>query len=207
MYFELQSSLMQLISGMNILNNTWQPFLTDNTFILQVLINLVLCSLKCKYIAVKCALSGIKSEPQLHPQSHMQRINQAIILSLWHTLKLTRSCGQESLILSQLPKQESQCLQGMGSRLNTRMQHFAHYNGATFIVHFVGPSIIVGREYCFQVAILDVVALNLPDYREEFVLELNCVCTWTGSVQSGLGFCFKPQGWKIWHWFFVGPCL
>jgi hypothetical protein len=32
-------------------------------------------------------------------------------------IELRRSCRQESLILSQLPKQESQCLQGMGSTL------------------------------------------------------------------------------------------
>jgi hypothetical protein len=32
----MQSSLMQLISSTNILNNTWHTLLTDNTFIIQV---------------------------------------------------------------------------------------------------------------------------------------------------------------------------
>jgi hypothetical protein len=66
--------------------------------------------------------------------------------------------------------------------LHTRM-------GPLLLFTLLGPTcLILGREYCFQVAFLGVVALNLPDYREEFVLELNCVFTWTGSVWSGLGF-------------------
>jgi hypothetical protein len=168
---------MQLIrSSTNILNNTWQPLLTENTFIVQVSINLVLCSLKCKYIAVKCALSGIKSETQLHPQPYAENQSGHHIVTMTY-IELRRSLWARkshsfptSKTRITMPARKWAAHWTVCNILHTRM-------GPLFLFTLLGPCLILGRECCFQVAFLGIVALNLPDYRQEFVLDLNCVCT------------------------------
>ncbi len=194
------------ISSTNILNNTCQPLLTNNTFIVQVSINLVLCSLKCKYIAVKCALSGIKSETQLHPQPYAENQSGHHIVAMTY-IELRRSlwarkshCFPTSKTRITMPARNGQHTEQYATFCTLEWGHFycslcwaslAHPREGVLL-----PGSIFGH-CCTKFALL----------QRGVWLDLNCVCTWTGSVWSGLGFFFRTQGWKIWHWFFVGPCL